>query len=95
MPYNISMSERIRKSCTDLLHKIRYCQVYLKSYYYLDEFLLKSCYFIYIILLKSCFLGSTMLYRKIGSLIEEPLKNNSKKILLIDSARQVGKTYII
>lgn len=84
MPYNISMAERIRKSCTDLLHKIRYCQVYLKS-----------CYFIYIILLKSCFLGSTMLYRKIGSLIEEPLKNNSKKILLIDSARQVGKTYII
>ena len=36
-----------------------------------------------------------MLYRKIASLIEEHLKSNSKKILLIDGARQVGKTYII
>ena len=36
-----------------------------------------------------------MLYRKIQNLIEEHLKSNSKKILLIDGARQVGKTYII
>lgn len=36
-----------------------------------------------------------MLYRKIESLIESHLKSNSKKILLIDGARQVGKTYII
>lgn len=36
-----------------------------------------------------------MLYRKITALIEEHLKSNSKKILLIDGARQVGKTYII
>lgn len=36
-----------------------------------------------------------MLYRKIEALIEEHLKSNSKKILLIDGARQVGKTYII
>ena len=36
-----------------------------------------------------------MLYRKIATLIEEHLKSNSKKILLIDGARQVGKTYII
>jgi len=36
-----------------------------------------------------------MLYRKIESLIEEHLKSDSKKILLIDGARQVGKTYII
>lgn len=36
-----------------------------------------------------------MLYRKIEKLIEEHLKSNSKKILLIDGARQVGKTYII
>lgn len=36
-----------------------------------------------------------MLYRKIESIIEEHLKSNSKKILLIDGARQVGKTYII
>lgn len=36
-----------------------------------------------------------MLYRKIEKLIEEHLKARSKKILLIDGARQVGKTYII
>ena len=36
-----------------------------------------------------------MLYRKIERLIEEHLKARSKKILLIDGARQVGKTYII
>lgn len=36
-----------------------------------------------------------MLYRKIESLIEAHLKSGSSKILLIDGARQVGKTYII
>lgn len=36
-----------------------------------------------------------MLYRKIESVIEAHLKSKSKKILLIDGARQVGKTYII
>ena len=36
-----------------------------------------------------------MLYRKIESLIEAHLQSGSKKILLIDGARQVGKTYII
>ena len=36
-----------------------------------------------------------MLYRKLESLIEEHLKSGSPKILLIDGARQVGKTYII
>lgn len=36
-----------------------------------------------------------MLFRKIEALIEEHLKSGSKKILLIDGARQVGKTYII
>ena len=36
-----------------------------------------------------------MLYRKIKSLIEEHLKSGSQKILLVDGARQVGKTYII
>lgn len=36
-----------------------------------------------------------MLYRKIESLIEDHLKSGSKKILLVDGARQVGKTYII
>lgn len=36
-----------------------------------------------------------MLYRKIENLIEEHLKSDSEKILLVDGARQVGKTYII
>ena len=36
-----------------------------------------------------------MLYRKIEAVIEAHLKSNSKKILLVDGARQVGKTYII
>lgn len=36
-----------------------------------------------------------MLYRKIEALIEAHLKSDSKRILLIDGARQVGKTFII
>ena len=36
-----------------------------------------------------------MLFRKIEKLIEEHLKADSRKVLLIDGARQVGKTYII
>ena len=36
-----------------------------------------------------------MLYRKIEAVIEEHLKSDSSKILLIDGARQVGKTYIV
>ena len=36
-----------------------------------------------------------MLYRKIEAVIAAHLRSNSKKILLIDGARQVGKTYII
>ena len=36
-----------------------------------------------------------MLFRKIESLIKAHLKSDTKKILLIDGARQVGKTYII
>ncbi|MBR3304390.1 MAG: ATP-binding protein [Christensenellaceae bacterium] len=36
-----------------------------------------------------------MLFRKIEALIEEHLRSGSEKILLIDGARQVGKTYII
>lgn len=36
-----------------------------------------------------------MLFRKIEALIETHLKSKSGKILLIDGARQVGKTYII
>ena len=36
-----------------------------------------------------------MLFRKISSVIESHLQSDSDKILLIDGARQVGKTYII
>ncbi len=36
-----------------------------------------------------------MLYRKIASLIEEHFVSKNEKILLIDGARQIGKTYII
>lgn len=36
-----------------------------------------------------------MLYRKIANVIEQHLLSDSKKIMLIDGARQIGKTYII
>ena len=36
-----------------------------------------------------------MLYRKIESYIEEHLKSDSDKILLLEGARQVGKSYIV
>lgn len=45
--------------------------------------------------MKSQVRGDFTLFRKIETLIEEHFKSDSKKILLIDGARQVGKTYII
>ncbi|MEG9429950.1 MAG: AAA family ATPase [Christensenellaceae bacterium] len=36
-----------------------------------------------------------MLYRKIGEKIEKYFKSNTNKILIIDGARQIGKSYII
>lgn len=36
-----------------------------------------------------------MLLRKIESVIEAHPKSNTNKILLVDGARQVGKTFII
>lgn len=36
-----------------------------------------------------------MLFRKIRSVIEEHLRSDHEKIMLVDGARQVGKTYII
>jgi uncharacterized protein len=39
--------------------------------------------------------GLKMLFRKIEAVIEEHLRSDSRKILLVDGARQVGKTYII
>lgn len=69
--------------------------IYLKCHKIYDNHILKCrCYFA-IMYLKSFDGGIFMLYRKIESLIEEHLKSDSKKILLIDGARQIGKTYII
>ena len=39
--------------------------------------------------------GQDMLYRKISQVIEDHLSSKNAKILLVDGARQVGKTYII
>lgn len=36
-----------------------------------------------------------MLYRKIGAYIEDHLKSDSDKILVLEGARQIGKSYII
>ena len=36
-----------------------------------------------------------MLYRKIEKYIEDYLKSDSNKVLIIDGARQIGKTFII
>ena len=36
-----------------------------------------------------------MLYRKIAKEIEEHLKSGSDKIMLIEGARQIGKSYIV
>ena len=36
-----------------------------------------------------------MLYRKIERYIEEYLRSDSDKILLLEGARQVGKSYIV
>ena len=57
--------------------------------------LLKCHCFYGIVLLKCHHGGCAMLFRKIESLIEAHLRSDSPKILLIDGARQVGKTYII
>ena len=51
--------------------------------------ILKSHKISYIILLKS------LLSWKISQVIEEHLLSENSKILLVDGARQVGKTYII
>lgn len=39
--------------------------------------------------------GRYMLFRKIGKYIEEHLNTESNKVLIIDGARQIGKTFII
>lgn len=40
-------------------------------------------------------IGTFMLYRKISKQIEEHLSSSSNRMLLIDGARQIGKSYII
>lgn len=36
-----------------------------------------------------------MLYRKIGNYIEKHLQSDSNKVLIVDGARQIGKSFII
>ncbi|MDC2174544.1 hypothetical protein PO073_20330 [Bacteroides thetaiotaomicron] len=36
-----------------------------------------------------------MLYRKVESYIENYLQSDSNKVLIVDGARQIGKSYII
>ena len=45
--------------------------------------------------MEKCIFAVAMLYRKIKSYIEEHLKSNEDKILLIEGARQIGKSYIV
>lgn len=53
---------------------------------------MKSAVVLPLNLLKSVII---MLYRKIGAFIESYLRSDSDKILVIDGARQIGKTFII
>lgn len=56
---------------------------------------MKSVKIYAIILSKSIFEEVFMLFRKIEAYIEGYLKSDSNKILIIDGARQIGKSYII
>ena len=47
----------------------------------------------YIILIEN--FGESMFYRKISKTINDYLENKQAKILCIDGARQVGKSFII
>lgn len=58
------------------------------SYNYIEKCIKYEC----ILIEKWC---KFMLYRKIETYIKEYFKSNSNKILIIDGARQIGKTYII
>lgn len=53
---------------------------------------IEKCIFAIYYFIEKC---NFMLYRKIGSYIEEHLKSDSDKILLLEGARQIGKSYII
>lgn len=53
----------------------------------------KKCNFVSVKNNKKC--NSTMLYRKISTDIEAHLRSGSDKIMVIEGARQIGKSYII
>ncbi len=54
--------------------------------------LFEKCIFVLLKYIEKCY---SMLYRKIDSYIEDHLRSDSDKILLLDGARQIGKSYII
>ena len=54
--------------------------------------LFEKCIFVRMKCVEKC---CDMLYRKIDSYIEDHLRSDSDKILLLDGARQIGKSYII
>ena len=70
-------------------------KIILKSHKNYVIILLKSRKIMIKNILKSQNGDESMLIRKIESLIREHLQSASNKVLLIDGARQVGKTYII
>ncbi len=74
-------------------NKLSQGSLLLKSVLYVYIKILKSVLFSIIIILKN--VEGNMLYRKIAALIEEHLTSDTSKVLLIDGARQVGKSYII
>ena len=65
----------------------------LKSVFLRWENILKSVFLKTINRLKS--VDCYMLYRKITSYIEEYLKSDTDKILILEGARQVGKSFSI
>lgn len=67
---------------------------FYKSVLFHFENILKSVFLCGIIYLKNVSEG-IMLFRKIESYIQNFLKSESNKILVIDGARQIGKSYII
>ena len=54
--------------------------------------LFEKCIFVHKKCIEKC---CDMLYRKIDRYIEDHLRSDSDKILLLDGARQIGKSYII
>ena len=74
------------------IHYIKQRLTILTKCIFRSNIYIEKCDFITQIILQSVVI---MLYRKIQSLIETHLQSDSDKILIIDGARQIGKTYII